>query len=148
MKNIQATIKQIPYLKTLSSIIDKAEMNVFLEKEPEVTFFAPFDGAFDIIPYFNIENPPFESNPWGETEEILKGKDNAYNFLAYHLVPKKLTQNDLFIYESVTPLNNEDIPITINDGSLLISNATIIIPDLLCSNGVIHIINAVLFEGF
>jgi transforming growth factor-beta-induced protein len=45
---------------------------------------------------------------------------------------------------SVKTLNGQSLAIKVNDGTVMVDNAKVIKTDILCSNGVIHVIDSVI----
>ncbi len=119
-------------------------MEEMLQKEGVLTVFAPNDGGFDLPGSYNPENPAFKVNVIGDLEEILKDKDSAERMIKHHLLPERLTFEELMDMSSVTAIDKLDIPLDTSNGNLLPGNADVIIPDIECTNGLIHVVSQVL----
>jgi transforming growth factor-beta-induced protein len=97
------------------------------------TVFAPTDEAFAMF----------------SNETITKLLDPAWSFhlrelLRYHLVDGTINGEELGMLETVTTLTNFNLTVTAGLNLLMVNNATIVYPDLVAYNGIIHGINQVL----
>jgi transforming growth factor-beta-induced protein len=97
------------------------------------TVFAPTDTAFE-----NLED--------GLLNELINNPLDLAYVLQYHVVSGLVLAEDAIALdgESVTTLNGYDIDISFVDGVLRINDANVIQGDIRASNGVIHILDAVL----
>ncbi|RJR25988.1 fasciclin domain-containing protein [Candidatus Microgenomates bacterium] len=151
MKNIYETIEEREYLKNISQIIEKAEKKEFLEKEQGITLFCPNDSAFGTYTSFSrygLDEALYEINPIGKIEDILETKETALETLNNHLIPKKISTEELKKLEIIATINKRDLPIVLSFEEVMVGNASIIIPDIECSNGYIHVINIVLMPSY
>jgi uncharacterized surface protein with fasciclin (FAS1) repeats len=64
--------------------------------------------------------------------------------LTYHVVSGSVLAEQVVGLTSATTLQGEDVTIAVNDGSVMIDGANVIITDIIGSNGVIHVIDAVI----
>jgi uncharacterized surface protein with fasciclin (FAS1) repeats len=96
------------------------------------------DGPFTV---FAPTNKAFEALPEGTVENLLKpeNKDQLVAILTYHVVPGKIMSSDLLSTSSAGTVNGKDVAIGLRVGS-----ANVIKADIEASNGVIHVIDAVL----
>ena len=102
--------------------------------------FAPTDDAFNMLPAGTI---PFLLDP--------ANKDALINILTYHVFTGEVYAEDAIALDgsSVTMLNNGSMSIDVVSGSVTLNlggnaQATVIIKDVVASNGVIHVIDMVL----
>jgi len=51
--------------------------------------------------------------------------------------------SDVVNLDSAKTVNGQSLTITVKDGKVMVDNATVIKTDIVCSNGVIHVIDAV-----
>lgn len=103
-----------------------------LQGEGPFTVFAPTDDAFAALPAGTLEGL--------STEQLT-------DILLYHVVSGKVMAADAIALDGQsvdTLLNGKQISITVEDGMVKINDATVVIADIEASNGVIHVINAVL----
>ena len=94
--------------------------------------FAPTDEAFAKL-------PP------GTLADLLKpeNKDKLQAILTYHVVPGKVTAKDVMMISSATTVNGQDIAIDTSAGNVMIDDTKVVKPDIMCSNGIIHVIDTV-----
>lgn len=100
-------------------------------------------GPFTI---FAPTNAAFEALPAGTVESLLKpeSKDQLTSVLTYHVVSGNVLAADLQDGQKVTTLNGQELTVAIKDGVVTINGAKVTAADLAGSNGVIHVIDAVL----
>jgi uncharacterized surface protein with fasciclin (FAS1) repeats len=101
------------------------------------------DGPFTI---FAPTNAAFAALPAGTVDGLLKpeSKDALTNVLTYHVVAGAVKAADLMDGQKVKTLQGEELTVTIKDGKVMINGANVTAADLEGSNGVIHVIDAVL----
>ena len=104
-----------------------------LRSEGPITVFAPTDEAFAKLPA-------------GTVETLLKpeNKDTLVAVLTYHVVPGRLESGDVLKKKSLGTANGQQASIAMKDGKPKIDGATIVATDIEASNGVIHVIDAVM----
>ena len=92
-------------------------------------------------------NDAFAALPEG-FEEALLSPDNIeilQGILAYHVIDGYLTSSTLSKGGTFVTLNGASVDVSLSeDGSVMVNNSTVIIADILASNGIIHAIDAVL----
>lgn len=118
---------------TLVAAVQAAGLEETLRGEGPYTVFAPTDEAFAALPE-------------GTVESLLKpeNKEQLVAILTYHVVPGKVTSADVVKVKEAKSVNGKGIPIAVNDGKVKVDNATVVTPDVMASNGVIHVIDAVI----
>jgi uncharacterized surface protein with fasciclin (FAS1) repeats len=124
---------------TLVSAIEAAGLVETLQGEGPFTVFAP-------------NNEAFEALPAGTLDDLLKpeNKDQLTDILTYHVVPGKVMSADLQDGQEVETVQGEKLTIKLGDSVEVEgvgSSATVIAPDIEASNGVIHVIDAVLLPA-
>jgi uncharacterized surface protein with fasciclin (FAS1) repeats len=97
-----------------------------------LTLFAPTDNAFAALPDGLVDE--LLQDPTGELTQIL----------LYHVVGAKALSTDLSDGQMITTLNGDSITVTISHGGVFIDDARVLVADFETSNGVIHVIDAVL----
>ena len=119
--------------KTLAAALQAAGLVDTLKGKGPFTVFAPTDEAFAKL-------PP------GTVEDLLKpeNKEKLVAILTYHVVPGKVLASQVTKMNSVKTLNGQSLAIIVNDGTVRVDNAKVIKADILCSNGVIHVIDSVM----
>jgi transforming growth factor-beta-induced protein len=120
---------------TLAAALGAAGLVDTLKGEGPFTVFAPTDDAFAKLPA-------------GTVEALLEDIPQLTDILLYHVVPGKVMAADvvgLDGQEAATALEGRSIAISIEDGSVFLNeNVEVIITDIETTNGVIHVIDAVL----
>jgi len=109
-----------------------------LKGEGPFTVFAPTDAAFKKL----------EKAQPGTLAMLLKPENKAKltAILTYHVVKGKVTASDVMKLKNLTTvktLNGKKIVVK-NKHGVIINNSKVVKADVLCSNGVIHVIDTVL----
>ncbi len=96
------------------------------------TLFAPTDAAFAALPA-------------GTLDALLKDPAKLKDILLYHVVSGKVTADQVVKLTSATTVEGKPITITVKDGTVYLNNTVkVVTTDIPASNGVIHVIDAVL----
>lgn len=132
-KDIVETASAAGSFSTLVAAVQAAGLTETLEGEGPFTVFAPTDEAFAKLPD-------------GTVEMLLKpeNKDKLVAILTYHVVPGKVTSAEVAGMTSAKTVNGEEITIKAADGKVMVDDATVVKVDIPASNGVIHVIDAVI----
>jgi uncharacterized surface protein with fasciclin (FAS1) repeats len=95
---------------------------------------------------FAPTNAAFEKLPKGTVEELLKpeNKDKLIAVLTYHVVPGKVLAADVVKIEKAKTVQGQEVSVKVSNGGVQIDNAKVIKTDIVGSNGVIHVIDAVI----
>jgi uncharacterized surface protein with fasciclin (FAS1) repeats len=119
--------------KTLVAALKAAGLVDTLKGKGPFTVFAPTDDAFAKLPA-------------GTVDELLKpeNKQKLIAILTYHVVPGKVTAAQAMKVNSAKTVNGEALTISTQGGTVMINDATVTKADIMCSNGVIHVIDTVL----
>lgn len=116
---------------TLVTAVKAADLVDVLKGKGPFTVFAPTDKAFAKIPKEKLE-------------ALLKDKKALADVLTYHVVPGKVLAADVVKLKSAKTVLGKPITISVNDKNVKVNDATVTATDILCSNGVIHVIDTVL----
>jgi transforming growth factor-beta-induced protein len=117
---------------TLVAAVEAAGLVDALKGEGPFTVFAPTDDAFDALGTDTING-------------LLADPETLASILLYHVVDGAVFSGDVVKLESATTLNGADITIRVDeDGNVFINDAQVIIADIITTNGVIHVIDAVI----
>ena len=118
---------------TLVAAVTAAGLVETLKGAGPFTVFAPTNAAFSALPA-------------GTVEDLLKPESKAAltNILTYHVVAGAVKAADLKDGQKVKTLQGEELTVTIKDGKVMINGANVTAADLTGSNGVVHVIDAVL----
>jgi uncharacterized surface protein with fasciclin (FAS1) repeats len=118
---------------TLVAAVGAAGLVETLSGEGPFTVFAPTNNAFAALPD-------------GTVESLLEpdNKDQLTAILTYHVVAGNVMAGDLSDGQVVTTVQGQELTVSIQDGVVKINDATVLAADLAGSNGVVHVIDAVL----
>ncbi len=117
---------------TLVAAVTAAGLGDTLAGEGPFTVFAPTDDAFAALPE-------------GTVEALLADIPTLTDILLYHVVDGAVFAETVVTLDSATTLQGSDITIEVTDsGVVLNGTVNVIITDIEASNGVIHVIDAVL----
>ena len=125
-----------PVHETLEAAINAAELAGVLDGEGTFTLFAPTDDAFAALPAGTID--ALLADPTGDLADIL----------LYHVVGAVAFSGDLSNGQTFTTAQGQDITVTIDNGQVFINGALVIMADIEATNGVVHVIDAVLLPEF
>ena len=84
--------------------------------------------------------------PDGTVETLLKpeNKEKLQSVLTYHVVPGKVMASDVAGLSSAKTVQGQAVKVTAKDGAVMIDDAKVVKTDIVCSNGVIHVIDKVI----
>jgi uncharacterized surface protein with fasciclin (FAS1) repeats len=117
---------------TLVAAVDAAGLVETLKGEGPFTVFAPSDAAFAALPEGTVDS--LLADPQGALTQIL----------LYHVVPGKVMAGDLSDGLTADTAQGSPVTFTISDSGAMVNNANIVATDIETTNGVIHVIDAVL----
>jgi uncharacterized surface protein with fasciclin (FAS1) repeats len=117
---------------TLVAAVKAAGLVDTLKGAGPFTVFAPTDEAFAKLPA-------------GTVEDLLKpeNKDKLVAILTYHVVSGNVMAKDVVKLHNAKTVNGQELTVKTGMGSVMVDNATVIKTDILCTNGVIHVIDTV-----
>ena len=119
---------------TLVAAVTAAELVETLSGEGPFTVFAPTDDAFAALPAGTLDSLLLPEN-----------KQQLTDILLYHVVSGKVMAADVVGLSAAPTVLGKDATITIKDGNVYLNDTVqVIITDIEASNGVIHVIDAVL----
>jgi uncharacterized surface protein with fasciclin (FAS1) repeats len=135
MKNIVETAVEAGTFGTLVAAVKAAGLVETLSGTGPFTVFAPTEEAFAALPE-------------GTVEMLLKpeNKDKLVSVLTYHVVSGKADAAAVTAKTEWKTVEGSNVRISKNDGAK-IENAKIIKTDIECSNGIIHVIDAVILPA-
>jgi uncharacterized surface protein with fasciclin (FAS1) repeats len=116
---------------TLEAAVIAADLAGTLSGTGPFTVFAPTDAAFNALPA-------------GTVDALLNDIPALTNILLYHVVGATALSTDLSDGQMVMTLQGSDVTVTLSNGNVFINNAQVTVADIAASNGVVHVINAVL----
>jgi uncharacterized surface protein with fasciclin (FAS1) repeats len=130
-KSIVETAVGAGKFNTLVTAIKAADLVETLSGPGPFTVFAPTDDAFAALPV-------------GTVEALLQNKDKLQAILTYHVVSGKVMAADVVNLKSAKTVNGQEITIMVKDATVMVDNAKVVMTDIECTNGVIHVIDAVI----
>jgi uncharacterized surface protein with fasciclin (FAS1) repeats len=120
---------------TLLAAAEAADLVDALKSEGPLTVFAPTDEAFAALPE-------------GTVEALLQDPETLAAILTYHVVAGEVRAEQVVNISSAETLNGASVTITVtDDGKVMIDNATVIATDIETTNGIIHVIDAVILPN-
>lgn len=130
-KDIVETAIAAGSFKTLVTAVQAAGLVETLKGKGPFTVFAPTDSAFARLPK-------------GTIEALLADKAKLTAVLTYHVVPGTVTSTDVVKLNKAKTVQGAEITIKTKEKTVMIDNAQVVAADILCSNGVIHVIDNVI----
>jgi|SRR5271157_81259 len=130
-KDIVDTAVAAGNFKTLVTAVKAAGLVDTLKGEGPFTVFAPTDEAFAKIPEDKLQT-------------LLKDKKALTAVLTYHVVSGKVMAADVVKLDSAKTVQGQSLGIVTKDGKVTINGVNAVKTDIVCKNGVIHVIDAVL----
>lgn len=130
-KDIVETAVAAGSFNTLATALEAAGLIETLKGEGPFTVFAPTDEAFAALPE-------------GALEALLADKEQLTAVLTYHVVPGRVTADQVVSLDEATTVNGASITIEASDMGVMINDAHVVTADVMASNGVIHVIDKVI----
>lgn len=134
-KDIVDTAVAAGSFKTLAAALKAADLIDTLKGEGPFTVLAPTDEAFAKLPE-------------GTVEALLKpeNKEKLVAILKYHVIPGKAVAADVIKLDGqeVKTVQGDKVKVAVKDGVPTVDGAKVIKADVEASNGVIHVIDAVI----
>ena len=116
---------------TLVTAVKAAGLVDTLKGDGPFTVFAPNDAAFAKVPKEDLE-------------ALLADPERLRAVLTYHVVPGKVKAAQVVGMDSATTVQGQSVDIAAGDGGVTVDGAKVIATDIEASNGVIHVIDAVI----
>ncbi len=131
-KNIVELAAGNEQLSTLVTAVKAAGLVETLSSEGPFTVFAPTNKAFAALPE-------------GVLASLLKpeNKDQLVAVLTYHVIPASISSTDLKDGMTAATAQGENIMVDLSDGAK-INGANVVKADIKASNGMVHVIDAVI----
>jgi len=119
--------------KTLAAALGAADLVETLKGKGPFTVFAPTDEAFAKLPE-------------GTVADLLKpeNKEKLVGILTYHVVSGKAMAADVVKLKKTKTVQGSAVRIKVKDGKVKVDGANVVKTDIECTNGVIHVIDAVI----
>jgi transforming growth factor-beta-induced protein len=116
---------------TLVTALQAAELVDTLQGEGPFTVFAPTDDAFAALPE-------------GTLDSLLADIPALTNVLLYHVVAGSVPAADVVTLNSADTVLGQPVSIMVSNGTVKVNDSQVVITDIEASNGIIHVIDAVL----
>jgi uncharacterized surface protein with fasciclin (FAS1) repeats len=125
-----------PDLSTLVTALKAADLVGTLSGKGPFTVFAPTNEAFAALPPGTLTN-------------LLKPENKAQlvDLLTYHVDSGRVLAKDLMDMQMITTVEGKNATVRVSGRTILINSAKVTAADNLASNGVVHIIDAVLMPS-
>ena len=130
-KDIVATAVAAGDFNTLVTAVKAAGLVETLKGEGPFTVFAPTDAAFAKVPTDTLN-------------ALLADKAALANVLTYHVVAGNVMAADVVKLTSAVTVQGQAVSIEVKDGKVYVDGAQVVATDIKASNGVIHVIDAVI----
>jgi len=122
--------------KTLAAAVTAAGLVPTLKGPGPFTVFAPTDEAFAKLPA-------------GTVESLLKDIPALSSILTYHVVSGKVLAGTVVTLDGkkVKTVNGDEVYVRAGDAGVFVDGAKVVTTDIICDNGVIHVIDSVIIPG-
>lgn len=130
-KDIVDTAIAAGTFKTLVAAVQAADLVAQLKSAGPFTVFAPTDEAFARIPKADLD-------------ALLKDKPKLQRVLLNHVFAGNANSQDLAMLKDLSVASGGRLALLASKGSLKIGGASVVKADIVASNGLIHVIDAVL----
>lgn len=119
---------------TLLAAAEAAGLVETLRGDGPFTVFAPTDEAFAALPE-------------GTVEGLLEDPEALREILLFHVVSGEVTSSQVVDLSEAETVQGGMLSISVMSGNVMINDAQVVTADVQASNGVIHVIDAVLLPG-
>jgi uncharacterized surface protein with fasciclin (FAS1) repeats len=133
MATILDTAAAAGVFNTLLAAVDAAGLRSALDGPGPFTVFAPVDDAFAAL-------PP------GTVQTLVDNPPQLARILKYHVLAGSHSRAELIQLPQWVSLEGAPIPIRRSE-PFEVKNATVVSADVLCDNGVVHVIDRVILPG-
>lgn len=135
-KTILETAVESNSFMRLVALVKNADLIDTLQGDGPFTLFAPSDEAFAKLPE-------------GAFETLLKpqNRDKLVSILTYHVVPGRVLSPEVVNLDEAVTVNGQRLKISASKQGVQVDNANVVATDIQCSNGVIHVIDSVIFPA-
>ena len=130
-KDIVDTAVAAGSFNTLATALKAAGLVETLKGKGPFTVFAPTDDAFRKLPA-------------GTLEKLLADKAQLTKVLTYHVVAGKVLATDVVKLKEAKTVEGSSVKISVKDGKVKVDGANVVKTDVGASNGVIHVLDAVI----
>ena len=128
--SVADTIAAQPSLSTLNGLVTSAGLTDTLKAAGPFTVYAPSNDAFKAVPAKTLE-------------DLSKNPDRLKDLITYHVVAGKSMAADIK-NSKVKSLNGAELELSKAGEFVTVESAAVTTPDVVATNGVVHIIDTVL----
>jgi uncharacterized surface protein with fasciclin (FAS1) repeats len=130
-KDIVDTAVAAGSFKTLAKLLTDADLIGVMKGPGPYTVFAPTDEAFARVPADVVAG-------------LGKDKAKLREVLKYHVLTSKWTTDDIKLVKQTGTAQGKSVTFGVAGGVLTVNGAKIVKPNVDCTNGMVHVIDAVL----
>ena len=130
-KDIVDTAVAAGSFKTLAKLLTDADLIGVMKGPGPYTVFAPTDEAFAKVPKDVLDG-------------LARDKKKLQDVLTYHVLTSKWSSDDVKLVKQTGTAQGKKVQFGTSGGSLTVNGAKIVKADIDCTNGMIHVIDAVL----
>lgn len=117
---------------TLAAALEAAGLVETLKGAGPFTVFAPTDAAFAKLPAGTVE-----------TLLMPENREQLTAILTYHVIPAALPAAEVVKFDEAKTVNGANLAIEVNGAAVMVDDANVTATDIMATNGVIHVIDAV-----
>ena len=128
--DLAETLAKTPSLSTLNGLVVQAGLADTLKSAGPFTVFAPNNDAFKAVPAKTLE-------------ALAKDPAALKEVLTYHVIPAKVLAADVK-NSNVKTANGANVAVSKAGDFVTVENAFVVQADIAATNGVVHIVDAVL----
>lgn len=128
--DIAGTLGSKPELSTLHSLVKQAGLTETLKGAGPFTVFAPTNDAFKAVPAKTMD-------------ELGKNPEQLKSVLTYHVIPAKVMAADV-TNSKAKSVQGASLEVAKAGDTVTVENAMVVQADVTATNGVVHIVDAVL----
>jgi uncharacterized surface protein with fasciclin (FAS1) repeats len=130
-KDVVDTAVAAGQFKTLAKLLGDAELVEVMKGPGPYTVFAPTDDAFAKVPRDVMEG-------------LARDKARLREVLKYHVLTSKWTTGDFKLVKQTGTAQGKPVTFVVSAAGVTVNGARVVKPDIDCSNGMVHAIDAVL----
>ena len=132
-KDIVDLASSVGSFTTLVTALKAANLVSTLKGDGPFTVFAPTDAAFAKLPESTLKSLLLPEN-----------KAKLQSILTYHVVSGKVMAADVVNLKTAPTVNGKSASVSAKNGQVMIDKARVVKTDIIATNGVIHVIDAVI----
>jgi uncharacterized surface protein with fasciclin (FAS1) repeats len=131
-QTVAHTLKELGKFDYLLQAFRNSQLQKEIESAALLTLFAPWDEAFEKLPVNFMTS-------------LITQKLRLNAFLGYHILDDSVWTDDLRNMEIAKTHSGKLLRIELTGEMIILDGANLVLPDIPCSNGIIHVIDAVMW---